>query len=198
MNTSETQRSEKPVSKIRYGEDSSLKININAFQQGSLVTEFLFLFDRAKDVAIPLLPMAGNIIEMGKYILEGYKTYIDIKKFLKGKPPKETKVLDGNNIQMISQDNSKMVINYYDFRTVQSNTVAKNAAKAVQPLTKPDNLLEEIDLFSDDKIKIEIPKEIAPFIETDDNFQTLSAVKYKGIISKIDTKARSGYIDIGS
>jgi len=82
--------------------------------------------------------------------------------------------------------------------TIQSNTVAKNAAKAVQPLIKTDNLLEEIDLFSDDKIKIEIPKEIAPYIETDDNFQTLSAVKYKGIISKIDTKARSGYIDIGA
>jgi hypothetical protein len=91
-----------------------------------------------------------------------------------------------------------MVINYYDFRTVQSNTIAKNATKAVQPLTKPDSLLEEIDLSSDHNIKIDITKEAAPYIEENDNFQTLPSVKYKGIISKIDTKARSGYIDSGS
>src|SRR5690606_37842855 len=34
--------------------------------------------------------------------------------------------------------------------------------------------------------------------ETNEDFQTLPNVKYKGTISKIDTKARSGYIDVQS
>lgn len=186
------------ISKIRYGEDTAIKININAFTEGSLETQCLILLDSAKETAAALIPVGTTILQVGKSILDGYKTYIDIKKFLKGKPPKETKILAGNNIQITSQDNSSMTVNYYDFRTLQSNTIAKNAAKAIQPLTKLESSLDEIDLSAaDNDTKIEIPKEVAGYIESIDSFQSLPEVKYKGVISKIDTKARSGYIDIG-
>jgi hypothetical protein len=45
---------------------------------------------------------------------------------------------------------------------------------------------------------IKIDKEAASYINVDDNNQIVDKIKLKGSISKIDKKAHSGYVDLGS
>ena len=67
-----------------------------------------------------------------------------------------------------------------------------------EPLRKDGSLLEEIDLKANKDHSFSIHKDEAPFFEPTENLQTVSQVKYRGVISKIDSKVRSGYITVGA
>lgn len=185
---------------IKYGEDysESIKININAFSKGSLNTDFLIFVDQGKDIALGLLPIATNTVNVGKEVVSAYRTYVDIKKMLKGKKPKKIEVAADNSVKIIAYDNAVININYNDLRALQSKTLAKNIAKVVQPLSKEDSLISEISVSADSEIMSSVNKEESNYLENGEDFQVVSQVKYKGIISKIDTKANSGYINLGA
>jgi len=46
--------------------------------------------------------------------------------------------------------------------------------------------------------RIEIDEHDATYLRSSESVQNLDSIKYKGIISKIDRKANSGYLDVGS
>ncbi|MEK7172009.1 MAG: hypothetical protein AAB739_03815 [Patescibacteria group bacterium] len=195
-----TSQSLQELAVIHFGEQTAkeIKLNINAFKQGSLETDFLMFYNVAKDNIAPLLPIVGSIYETGKTILSGYKTYIDVKKLLKGRRPKKVVAKDNSTVSITAFDNATINITYNDFRALQSPTLAKNVEKSILPLTKEGSELEEIVIESEEKNTLTIKRSDTPYLMASEETQVLSEVKYKGIISKIDTKACSGYLDIGS
>lgn len=195
-----TSQSLQELAVIHFGEQTAkeIKLNINAFKQGSLETDFLMFYNVAKDNIAPLLPIVGGIYETGKTILSGYKTYIDVKKLLKGKRPKKVVAKNNSTVSITAFDNATINITYNDFRALQSPTLAKNVEKSILPLTKEGSELEEIVIESEEKSTLTIERLDTLYLMASEETQVLSEVKYKGIISKIDTKACSGYLDIGS
>jgi hypothetical protein len=188
------------IAEIKLGKEiaKGLKININAFQKGSLISEFLVFIKQQQDSLVPLIPFAGDIYNTGKNVLDGLKVIIEIRKMLKGKPAKEIKAIDSRQIKIVAQDNSTTIINYNDFRGLQSKTLTKNINKIMQPLTKEDALIKELQFLNkEDKEQIVgVSKEESMYFNNSQEIQVLDQIKYKGVITKIDTKARSGFIDI--
>lgn len=178
----------------------ALKLNISAFREGSLVTDFIYHFAPNLVVTIPaIIQAAPDIVTVSTTIIDGLKTFIEVKKFLKGKQPESVRATDGGqNVIITMGSNSSLTINYSDYRLVQSQTLAKNVSKITEPLRKDGSLLEEIDLEAGKEHSFSIHKDEAPFFEPTENLQTVSQVKYRGVISKINSKVRSGYITVGT
>ncbi len=190
------------LAEIKFGKDTAkeLKININAFRKGSLISEFLIFIEQHQELLVSLMPLASSIYDTGKNILDSLRVIIQIKKMLKGKPAKEIKAIDNRQIKIVAQDNSITIINHNDFRGLQSKTLTKNINKIIQPLTKEDSLIEELEFLDKDDKKqiIKVNKEESAYFNSDQEIQILDQIKYKGVITKIDTNARSGYINIPS
>lgn len=192
------------VAQIRYGSETSdlIKINIHAFEKGSLDTTFLMhAFDTAKITTGALLPMAPTIYEVGKKVLETFKTYLEIKKALKGEQASDIAALSGNKFQLNikgNDNNINFIIDAQDLRVLQSKTIDKNTEKVVQPLIKEDSLIEEIEYSGEEVEKVKVDKEEALYMNYNEQVQNLEKIKYKGVVTKIDTKALSGYLDMGS
>lgn len=195
-----TTQSLQEILSIRYGDEAvkDIKLNINAFKEGSLVSDFILFFDQARDIATPLIPVTEHALEVGKSMLEGFNTYVKVKKLLKGKSPKKIQALDdGTKFEVTASDNTTIIINNYDLRGLQSKTLAKSTAKAMQPLIKDMSLLEEIGLRDGESV-LTVNKEESSYIVNSEETQAIEGVKYKGTISKIDTKAHSGFLDLGT
>jgi len=183
----------------------TIKININAFQKGSFITDFL-VTTPVPIGALPLItPVIPTIVEVGKNVMSTLKTFIEIRKALKGKPPQEVRPLPNGSINIVTKvngDNNNITFNVSagDFRALQDKAVIKNIAKAVEPLVKSDSPLEEIAIYEegDSGTSIVMNKDDAQYLKETDTFQTVPDITYKGTVSKIDTKARSGYLDIQS
>lgn len=189
------------LSVIRYGEiiKEKLQININAFKQGSLLTDFIILAKDLGETSAPLFPLVGEIYSVGSSILKGYKAVVEIRKILKGKKPRSIVPVGDTNLEITGYDNTKIVINYNDFRAVQSKTISRNLAKIAQPLTKDSTLLDQIAVIAEDQEEsFVITKDDTKYLDQLEETQVLPEIKYKGIVSKIDTKASSGYLDISS
>jgi hypothetical protein len=186
------------IAEIKYGAKAaaSLNININAFEKGSLITDFLIL---AKDTATEtLFPAVGTAYAAGKEILGAYKNFVEVKKILKGKEPKEIKPVDQFTFQITADNGATVNVNIDGLRVLQSRTINKNATKAVSPLLKDGSQLEEIDIIAPDEEDLIITKDDSQYICETEGSQSLDRIKYKGVISKVDTKARSGFIEIRS
>jgi hypothetical protein len=138
------------------------------------------------------------VYKAGKAILGAYKDFIEVKKILKGKEPKEIKPIDQFNFQITADNGSTINLNIDGLRILQSRTINKNATKAVSPLIKEGSLLNEIDIMAPDEEDLVITKDDSQYIRETEGSQSLERIKYKGIISKIDTKAGSGFIEIRS
>lgn len=189
------------LSVIRYGEiiKEKLQININAFKQGSLLTDFIILAKDLGETSAPLFPLVGEIYSVGSSILKGYKAVVEIRKILKGKKPRSIVPVGDTNLEITGYDNTKIVINYNDFRAIQSKTISRNLAKIAQPLTKDSTLLDQIAVIAEDQEEsFVITKDDTKYLDQLEETQVLPEIKYKGIVSKIDTKASSGYLDISS
>jgi hypothetical protein len=192
------------VAQIRYGSETSdsIKINIHAFEKGSLDTTFLIhAADVAKTATGALLPLVPTIYGVGKEVLETFKTYLEIKKALKGEPATDIKALSGNKFQLSVKGNGNVVnfnLDAHDLRVLQSKTIDKNTEKIVQPLMKDDSVIEEIEYSGEEVSMVKIDKEEAPYMNYNESVQNLEKIKYKGVVTKIDTKAFSGYLDMGS
>lgn len=177
-----------------------LKLNIGAFKEGSLVSEFVYYMVPTAIAAAPVLVSATpQILEASRVVIDGLRTYVDVKKLLKGKKATSVKAVDGGqNITITVGDNSSVTINYNDYRALQSQTLSKNVAKMTQPLRKEDSLLDEINLIASSDNSFNIKKDEAQYFVSDDLLQTVSEVRYRGVVTKIDSKVRSGYISVGS
>ncbi|MGD1003616.1 MAG: hypothetical protein ABR884_03535 [Minisyncoccia bacterium] len=192
------------IAMVKLGEEASknLTLNISAFKEGSMVSEFIYHFASLAADITPLLPLSGDIAKTGTTILNSLKTYIDIKTLLKGKPPESAKAISDNKIEIninVNGDNNKILIDYPDFNLLQSQTLAKYIAKATQPLRKEDTPIEVIGIGPTKTQKlININKEDALYLDSKESFQVLPEIKYKGRVTKIDSKVRSGYINLGN
>lgn len=178
-----------------------LKLNISAFKEGSLVTEFMYLLGTAALTGPTLIPYAKSAVETSKVVLDGLSTYIELKKLLKGKPPKTAKATEAGRIEITAGDNSVINVTYNDFRLLQSRTLEKNIAKAYSPLRKEDSPISSIEIegkAKEDDLMIEVSREEAPYLDSLESFQILPTVRYKGVVTKIDSKVRSGYINLGA
>ena len=184
------------ISSIKYETISGrVKINVNAFSKGSFVSEILIYIDRGKDIIAPLFPVMTSGFNIGKEILSSLKIYIDVRQLLKGKPP--TKVEHNNNGVTIHGDNNKIFLTHNDFRIIQDRTVSKNLDKAVQPLLKDDSEIDQVTIMEKDKEVASVSKKNAKYFLEDESFQTINQFKIKGFVTKIDTKACSGFLNLG-
>jgi hypothetical protein len=190
------------IATIKLDRDTArdLKLNIGAFKEGSLVSEFVYHMAPLVAVAPTIIyHSAPQIIDVSRTVIDGLKTFIDVKKLLKGKRADSVRAVDGGqNVTITVGDNSSVTINYNDYRALQSQTLSRNVAKMTQPLRKEDSLLEEIDMIASPENSFQIKKDEANYFNNDDLLQTVSEVRYRGVISKIDSKVRSGYISVGS
>jgi len=141
---------------------------------------------------------AAGVYHVGKEVLSALNTYVDVKKKLKGKQPKSIKAVDnGATFQITAMSGAVININNFNLRALQSKSLAKSTAKIVQPLLKDDSLLSEIGIKSDDVLTT-VNKEDSPYIASIEETQAIEGVKYKGVVSKIDTKTCNGFLDFGS
>ncbi|MBD3281780.1 hypothetical protein GF391_03470 [Candidatus Uhrbacteria bacterium] len=198
-----TSQSLQEIAEIHFGEQASqnLKLNISAFKKGSLESNFIYFFDAALFAAPVLIPVARDIVQTCTGILNGYETYLNIKKMLKGGRPEKITPINQDQIKIdinVNGNNNAVIIGYPDLRALQSPTLAKNTAKIAQLLTKDDSLLEEVILKKDKKMISSIDKDSAQYFKTGLETQVLPAMKLKGVVTKLDSKVRSGYISAGS
>ena len=156
------------IAKTKLGEKeaNNLSLNISAFKEGSLTSEFIYHFANIVSTALPFAPLAPDIIKTGSAVLGGLKSYLDIKKLLKGKPPESVKAIGGNKIEInVSGTNNKVVISNSDFSLLQSKTLAKNIAKAYQPLLKENTPIETIEIEGVKIKEIGVNREEAAYLE---------------------------------
>lgn len=192
------------IAEIKLGTETSDKLhfNIQAFKQGSHITDFIIhSTEFAVQNAPALLPLASTVYTVGKSLLESLKLLIEIKTALKGgQPAKISPEANGQFLLQVTGDHN--TINYHisaqDLRMLQSKSIEKNTEKAVQPLTKQDSPVDSIDYIPQDVEPVEISKEEAQYLVSTDALQTHDKMKYKVTISKIDRKVCSGFADIGS
>ncbi len=184
------------ISSIKYESISGkVKINVNAFSQGSFVSEILIYIEQGKEFITPLFPMLGTGYEVGKEILSALKVYLDVRQMLKGKPP--TKVAHSNDGVTIYGNNNQISITHNDFRIIQDKTISKSLDKAVQPLLKDDSEIKQILITEAGKEIASVSKENAKYLLEDESFQTIDNFKIKGFVTKIDTKTCTGYLNLG-
>lgn len=184
------------ISSIKYESIiGKVKINVNAFSQGSFVSEILIYIDQGKDIIAPLFPMLGTGYKVGKEILSGLKVYLDVRQMLKGNPP--TKVEHNNNGVTIYGNNNKISVTHNDFRIIQDKTISRNLDKAVQPLLKDDSDIRQVLITEAGKEIASVSRENAKYLLENESFQTIDNFKIKGFVTKIDTKTCSGYLNLG-
>lgn len=188
------------ISTIQLGDKGSRNLNlkISAFKEGSLITDFLYHFGPILAASQPLLPIAQDIYKVGSGVVGGLKTYIELRKLLKGEKPKKVVAINNQNIELHFGDNNHVTINYNDMRLLQSQTMAKNVEKATQPLRKEDSPLSQIEILEGSKTLVDVKKEEAQYLQFSEILQTLPTMRFKGVITKLDSKVRSGYISVGN
>lgn len=191
---------------IRYGDEAGklLSLNINAFQKGSLVTKFFaFLADPSQaDQNIQLFGLSAlTAQEAARNAITMVGTYVKVRKALQGKKPKNIVAQPGGDRYDIHlHDNSVLTINHYDYKALQDKTVAKNMDKAVAPLEKEGSELEDLSIITHDKKvdPIVVNKAEAKYVKRgDEELQKIDNMRLKGVVTKIDTKVRSGYLNLG-
>lgn len=189
------------ICEINYGEgNEAIKVNINAFKKGSLITDFLvYVKDGLPYSPIPIFD-GKKALDIGKNILDTIKVFVEVKTLLKGNKPKSVKSVGDKLIQIIAEDNSNVNITINQYKSLQDKTIAKNLEKAFLPLTVEGNEIESIEIATND-IKdfetIKIDQANSRFMKTNEDSQNLPNMKHRGYISKMDTKTRSGYLTIG-
>lgn len=188
------------IADLRYGENVSnnIKININAFNKGSLVSDFLIYAQDAVGASVILLPVLKDAYKTGKEMLATFKLIIDIKKELKGKRPKKVVPINNNQIEIHGNNNTVLVVSVDDLRAVQDKTISKSINKIADSLLKEGSEIKEIDVIEEGKNFITINREDAKYLAADEEIQLIPEIRYKGVVSKIDTKACSGFLDLHS
>jgi len=184
------------ISSIKYESISGkVKINVNAFSEGSFVSEILIYIEQGKDLIAPLFPILNTGYNVGKEILSSLKVFLDVRQMLKGKPP--VKVEHNNNGVTIHGDNNNIFVTHNDFRVIQDKTVSRNMAKSVQPLLEDDSEIKQVLITEKGKEIASISKENAKYLLEDESFQTIDNFKIKGFVTKIDTKTSNGFLNLG-
>ncbi len=184
------------ISKIEYGEGSKkVKININAFQQGSLLTEFLIYMteDPAKTLAL-----GATTVLAGEKMLDILLKVIKVKKELKGKSPKKISQADnGVNFEIHTGDNSVVVVDSSGIQALQNRSINKNLDKVFKPLQNENTQISSIDFITENETIATNRKE-SEYMLPIESYQNVDDVTYKGFVSKLDSKVRSGFLSIGS
>lgn len=189
------------ISEIHYGpkDRDRIRINISAFKQGSLVNDFLiYIVQQGAGAFLPLLPLAPQAVEVGKAMLGSLKMFMEIKSALKGKPPRKVVHQQNGTVEIHGDNNYVVNISNNDFRALQDKAVSKSVAKIAAPLNKADSCISELAISEQQNEIFTVSKDKAQYLMDTDQVQTLPKVKYKGIVSKIDTKACSGFLTLGS
>lgn len=192
--------------RVKYGDDiaQQVSINVNAFKEGSLKTQFLFILNEpiAQQVAIlPALTTAYHAYKYGKDAIEMVKDYISVRKWLKGKKPEKIVASPGGDTYNIHLNNSTLTINKDSFKALQDKTIQKSIDKVVEPLDKAGSQLDTLSITTADSKSpiVVVHKSEAKFVRRgDEEFQTIDSLRLKGVITKIDTKVRSGYLNLGN
>jgi hypothetical protein len=192
--------------RIKYGDDASkqVSLNVNAFNEGSLKTQFLLLITDPSTAAPTLLVTAGaglKAYKTGKEALGMVTDYIKVRKWLRGKKPDKIDVSPGGDTYNIYADNSVINIGKDSFKALQDKTVQRNMDKIVEPLEKPGSELESLSIMTgdDDEPLISISKAEAKYVKSgDEELQVIDKMRLKGVVTKVDTKVRSGYINLGN
>lgn len=192
---------------IRYGDETGklLSLNINAFQKGSLATKFIaFLADPTQfEQNVQLFGVSAlTAQEATRNAISMVGTYIKVRKALKGKKPKSIVAQPGGDKYEIHMEgNSTLTINHYDYKALQDKTIARNMDKAVEPLIKEGSELDELRIVADDSQveKIIVNKTEARYVQHGTaELQKIDKMRLKGVVTKIDTKVRSGYLNLGN
>ncbi len=194
------------VVSLEHGEETAKKVslNINAFKEGSLKTQFLFLYSDPTTLQAQALVIAGTTwgaIKYGRQALGVVKDVVNARKWLKGRKPDKIEAKPGGDTYVIHANNSKLTINKTVFKALQDKAVAKNLDKAIEPLEKEGSQLESLSITGEDEKKplIQISKAEAKYVKRgDEELQTIDKMRLKGVVTKIDTKVRSGYINLGN
>lgn len=193
------------IVRIKYGDDASkqVSLNINAFKEGSLKTQFLMLLndDATRQQLIDAAQMyAVPVFTIGKETLSVLSDFISVRTWLKGKKPKRV-VPDmlGNTYTIYASDNSTVTINSDSFKALQDKTISRNIAKAVEPLEKEGSELESLSVDANGVNPIHVNRGEAKYIRNgEDELQQIDSMHLKGTVTKVDTKVRSGYVNLGS
>lgn len=187
------------IASIRFAEQAkNLKINISAFKQGSLESSFLVYLDNAKDAIAPVLPLVYPGYKIGKEILATFKTYLDVRTALKGKPPQKV-IPQQDGLFNIIGDNNRVTIavSANELRALQDKNISRHVEKMVGPLGK-EGYIENIAIEDNEAEIANIDRGAAKYLQTNEQFQSIPNITYKGVVSKIDTKTGSGFLDIAS
>ncbi len=193
--------------KIKYGDEAAKQVflNINAFKEGSLKTQFLMFLtepEKANRTVELIEGMGLSVFQVAKQSLEMLNTYIDVRKKLKGGKPKSIKSNPGGNTYNITlNDNSSLTINQSDLKALQDKTIARNVDKVIEPLQKEGSQLESLSIIPSDSVDtpISVNKVEADYVRHgNEELQIIPEMRLKGVVTKIDTKVRSGYLNLGN
>lgn len=195
--------------RVKYGDDASKQVtlNINAFKEGSLKTQFLLMLTEPNVHTIPLISATAvggfKAYKVGKEAIGMVKDYVSVRKWLKGKKPTKVEASPTGDTYTIYATNSQITINKDSFKALQDRTIQKNMDKVVQPLEKEGSELESLSIRTDEdteeKPSIIVARSEAKYIRRgDEELQSIDKMRLKGVVTKIDTKVRSGYLNLGS
>lgn len=193
--------------RIKFGEDTAKQVtlNINAFKEGSLKTQFLMLLSEP-ETAVPTVSLiAGSsykAYKIGKDAIGMVKDYVSVRKWLKGKKPQRIEATPGGDTYIIHANNSNITIGKDSFKALQDRTVQKSMDKVVEPLEKEGSELESLSILTEEdkgKPEITVNRSEAKYIRRgEEEMQSIDQMRLKGVVTKIDTKVCSGYINLGN
>ena len=123
------------ISELKFNDElkDTLRININAFKQGSFISEFLIYLPQTIDpglVAV-LFPKVEEGYRIGKEILQTLGLVIAVRKKWMGEKPKEVRHNEDSSITITGSNNVVINIAARDLSYVQDSRLGENIKKMV-------------------------------------------------------------------
>ena len=181
-----------------YAKNNKIYIEVSALKPGSFEVDIILNFENIKDGAGVVMTMAlSSQINLAEIVTNILKGVVEVRKFLKGKPPKQIKVEQQNSrpvaiIQNFYGDNT--TISMPVFNALQDKTVNSNIQQIYKPLSKDNGNVETIDITTNQSESISVNKEDAFYFEDAGELQKVQNHTIKATVTRLDSKTSTGLL----
>lgn len=191
-----------------------IKIDVSALRPGSFEVDIIVNFEEIQNAIAVTATAAAMLaivpVDYSKKVLDIFYSILKLRKFLKGKKPKDIKIdQTGQNPQVTiyNFNGDNMTISMPTYNAMQDKLVNKYVHDIYKPLNKEDGNVDSIELKIDTTEKSEdkeldellvVTKEEIEYFEDIGELQSVKDYRVKAIVSRLDSKTGNGFLTIGS
>jgi hypothetical protein len=181
-----------------------ININVNALSPGSFDVSMIITVDQIQDLIIGAFPLLGVLSSknLADYLIKIFKSVIQVKKFLKGKKSKSITINQtGENpvAVIVNVEGDSMNITMPIYNALQDKRINSGVKKMFEPLVKEGGTVEKIqfsEITSGTELLEAVTQAEVPYFESEEELQSVSKYKVKGIVTAFDRKTGNGRLSL--